>query len=175
MANKPPAAGSSGAGCIISPTTATGRTIGRAGAAAKPLARPEDVNLHGRGRRKDPGGIDSPSRRSNGREVPRLPTRNKAPYGGGPLLDHTAGSRGRRPARQIDRDQPSFASTFGTPRCPTDCRPSERRCLTLLSSPAEETPECPHRPCTSPSLSPGSADTTAPSFRRQHVVVEQNG
>ena len=33
-----------------------------------------------------------------------------------------------------------------------------------LSVPAEGTPECPHRHCTSPSLSPGSASTTPPSF-----------
>ena len=104
MADKTPAAGSSGAGSIINPTTATGRTTGRAGAAAKPPASPEDVDRHGRSGGKEPGGIDSPPRRSNGVVVYRPPARNGASGGDGSLLKDTAESGGVRPAQRRGPD-----------------------------------------------------------------------
>ena len=169
MADETPAAGSSGAGSIIDPTTATGRTTGRAGAAAKPPARPEDVGRHGRGGGKDPGGIGSLL-------VSRPPARNGAPGGGGPRLEDTAESGVVRPAQRRGPDQPSFAAPFSAPRYPTDRLPSVRRCLAIpLESDRGDA-----------GVSPGALHVTLPVarlgrhdasffYRKQHVVFEQDG
>ena len=175
-ADEPPATGSSGAGRIVGATTATGRAIGLAGAAAKPSPRPRDVDLHGPDGRKDLGGTDIPPRRPNGREVSLPPARNKAPGGGGPLREDRAEGRGCRPARQSGRHQPSFAAPFGAPRCPTDRHPSVRRCLAIpLESGRGDAGASPQaRRIALPVARLGRHDASF-HYREQHFVVEQDG
>ena len=166
MANNPPATGSFGAG----------RTVDLAGAAAKPLAHPMDIDHHGRGGQKDPGGTDIPPRRSDRREVSRPPARNRAPGSGGPLREDRAEGRGWRPARRSGQHRPSFASLFDAPRCPTDRRPSVRRCLTIpLESGQGDAGVSPQAMRVALPVARLGRHDASFHYREQHFVLEQDG